>query len=235
MNEPVIIGNAVLYLGDCREILPTLPKVDAVITDPPWDQARNIPGADDPRGLFRGTAAAIAKATRAVIQLGCYTDPNFTAPLAALMPFHSVLWLKYACPSYRGRVLVNADVAYAFGKPIKSLPGARVIPSETISTHRDVEENLRGHGRNRSSKKARETAALLDHPMPRHAAHLRWLIKWWSEQTETICDPFMGSGTSGVAAMQCGRKFIGIEIEPKYFDIACRRIEDAQRQQRLIP
>ncbi len=50
-----------------------------------------------------------------------------------------------------------------------------------------------------------------------------------------VLDPYMGSGTTGVAAVQMGRKFIGIEREPKYFDIACRRIEDAQRQQRLIP
>ena len=50
----------------------------------------------------------------------------------------------------------------------------------------------------------------------------------------SICDPFMGSGTTGVACMNLGRKFIGIEIEPKYFDIACERIENAQRQQRLF-
>ena len=50
----------------------------------------------------------------------------------------------------------------------------------------------------------------------------------------TILDPFMGSGTTGVACMNLGRKFIGIEREPKYFEIACRRIEDAQRQERLF-
>ena len=51
---------------------------------------------------------------------------------------------------------------------------------------------------------------------------------------DVVLDPFMGSGTTGVAAVQMGRQFIGIEREPKYFDIACRRIEDAQRQGRLI-
>ena len=61
------------------------------------------------------------------------------------------------------------------------------------------------------------------------------LVKDYSRQQDAILDPFMGSGTTGVACMNLGRKFIGIEIEPKYFDIACRRIEDAQRQQRLIP
>lgn len=232
--NPVVIGNATLYLGDAREILPSL-SFDSVITDPPWDQAKNIPGADDPRGLFSAVSPAISKASRAVIQLGCYTDPNFTAPLAKLMPFHSVLWLQYACPSYRGRVLVNADVAYAFGSPVPSVPGKRVIPSQTMSSNRDIEEQLRGHGRNRSSKQARETASIIDHPMPRHAKHIRWLMDWWSLPGETVADPFLGSGTAGVAAMQTGRNFIGIEIEPRYFELACRRIDDVQRQQRLLP
>jgi site-specific DNA-methyltransferase (adenine-specific) len=61
---------------------------------------------------------------------------------------------------------------------------------------------------------------------------MAWCMKWVEGQT--VLDPFMGSGTTGVAAVQLGRKFIGIEREPKYFDIACRRIEDAQRQGRLI-
>jgi DNA modification methylase len=62
-------------------------------------------------------------------------------------------------------------------------------------------------------------------------------MAWCIEQAsnpKTILDPFMGSGTTGVACMNLGRSFIGIEREPKYFDIACRRIEDAQRQGRLI-
>lgn len=59
-------------------------------------------------------------------------------------------------------------------------------------------------------------------------------LVWWCVELETILDPFMGSGTTGVACMNLGRSFIGIEREPKYFDIACRRIEDAQRQGRLI-
>ncbi len=63
-------------------------------------------------------------------------------------------------------------------------------------------------------------------------------MRWAIEQVgaaDTILDPFMGSGTTGVAAVQMGRKFIGIEREPSYFDIACRRIEEAQRQMPLIP
>ena len=60
-----------------------------------------------------------------------------------------------------------------------------------------------------------------------------WLVNRVTLLGETVLDPFMGSGTTGVACANLGRKFIGIEIEPKYFDIACKRIEEAQRQQRF--
>ena len=58
---------------------------------------------------------------------------------------------------------------------------------------------------------------------------MRWCLGFIPD-AQTILDPFMGSGTTGVAAVQMGRDFIGIEREPKYFDIACKRIADAQRQ-----
>lgn len=71
-----------------------------------------------------------------------------------------------------------------------------------------------------------------DHPTQKPVLVLEELLK--GTDSEVICDPFMGSGTTGVACMNLGRKFIGIEIEPKYFDIACERIENAQRQERLF-
>ena len=73
-----------------------------------------------------------------------------------------------------------------------------------------------------------------EHPTQKPVALMEWCIGKIPD-ARTICDPFMGSGTTGVAAMNLQRAFIGIEREPKYFDIACRRIEDAQRQGRLIP
>jgi site-specific DNA-methyltransferase (adenine-specific) len=68
------------------------------------------------------------------------------------------------------------------------------------------------------------------HPTEKPVSLMRELISLFSNFGETILDPFMGSGTTGVAAVKLGRKFIGIEIEPKYFDIACRRISDALKQ-----
>ena len=72
------------------------------------------------------------------------------------------------------------------------------------------------------------------HPCPKPIKLMIWMVNRASVSGESVLDPFMGSGTTGVAAMNLGRKFIGIEIEPKYFDIACERIENAQRQQRLF-
>ena len=63
---------------------------------------------------------------------------------------------------------------------------------------------------------------------------MKWAVEQLPTDCNTILDPFMGSGTTGVAAVQLGRKFIGIEIEPKYFDIACRRILEATRQKDLF-
>lgn len=68
------------------------------------------------------------------------------------------------------------------------------------------------------------------HPTQKPIGVMKWCINHLPEGSSTILDPFMGSGTTGVAAVQMGRNFIGIEREPKYFDIACKRIEDAQRQ-----
>lgn len=73
-----------------------------------------------------------------------------------------------------------------------------------------------------------------DHPWPKPLPFMAILVGHWSRAGEVVLDPFMGSGTTGVAAINLGRRFIGVEREPRYFDIACTRIEDAQRQERLF-
>lgn len=78
-------------------------------------------------------------------------------------------------------------------------------------------------------KRASQNGEKVNHPTEKPVEVMKWCIGFLPD-AQTILDPFMGSGTTGVAAVQLGRDFIGIEREPKYFDIACRRIEQAQRQ-----
>jgi hypothetical protein len=207
------IGNATLYLGDCLEILPHLPKVDAVITDPVWPNTKPglYAGTDDPLGLFTAMWKAIQIPARAVIWMRNDSDPRFLVPVP--LPFRQVMWLRYAAVGYLGRFMTGNDVAYAFGAWPTSRPNARVLPAigpvQTVS--------LKGS---------------VMHPTPRSVNHARWLVEFWGEKS--VIDPFMGSGTVGIACVQLGRPFMGIEIDEVYFVEACERIENAQRQERLF-
>jgi hypothetical protein len=226
-----------LYRGDCREILPQL-SFDAVITDPPWDQSYDIPGNDDPRGLFASVVPEIARAKRVVTILGCFSDPAFLVPLSARMPFLQVLWLQYITSSCRGRIVMGANVGYAFGEHIPSRPGQRVIPIQYMSHGRDRQlesEFIRVWGKDREKKKAKERLATLPHPMAKTLSHLKWIVRWWSEEGETVIDPFMGSGTTGIACALLRRRFIGIEIDDDFFEVARERIERVLQQREMFP
>lgn len=202
------IGDATLYLGDCLEILPTLAKVDAVITDPVWPSHGGIFGDIDAAQLL-ADAAGQWQCARAVIVARNDQDPRFMRGIS--MPFLQSMWMRFAAVGYLGRKMTGNEVAYAFGEWPISKVGRRVLPAIA-----PVEARPQKNG----------------HPCPRSPLHMRWLVEHWSDGT--VLDPFMGSGTTGVACANLGRKFIGIEIEPKYFDIACERIEAAYAQGKLF-
>lgn len=210
------IGDATLYLGDCLEILPTLGKVDAVVTDPVWPNNTIEEFSEiDPEALFGQVWRLCARSNqprRAVFHLGCDSNPAMLGWVS--LPFFRVAWLEYAQVGYKGRLLHTGDVAYFFGEPPKVTPGKRVISGRCIASLVNYDK--------------------VDHPCPRNLEHVEWCTYQFTEPEDLILDPFMGSGTTGVACANLGRKFIGIEIEPKYFDIACRRIEQAYLQPRLF-
>ena len=211
-----IIGNAVLLLGDCREVLPSV-IAGAMITDPVWPNcpAGAVQGADDPWGLWQDTCDALPALKRAVVCMRCDSDPRFLSSLPRSMPFVRSINMPYVMPGYLGRVLGGDETAYWFGEPIAVAEGRRVIPGRAPS--------VQPGGRPPNG-----------HPMSRAQVHFDWLVYWASDDGETVLDPFMGSGTTGVACAKLGRPFVGIEIEPRFFDIACRRIEDAVRQKDLF-
>jgi len=214
MIKPVIIGNATLYLGDCREHFPILlnPEshwVDAIITDPPYGLGDRMQG---------GTWGAKTefKEMRVWDQTRPIIDELFNTKI------ETIIWggNYFVCPPSRCWLLWDK---------------ANAVP--TMADFEMAWTNL-----DKPSKRFKGNVGriLNGHPTEKPISLMEWCIGLCdsyapSTEAQVIFDPFMGSGTTGVACMNIGRKFIGIEIEPKYFDIACRRIEDAQRQQRLLP
>ena len=212
MSRIEVIGNATLYLGDCRDILPMLPKVDAVITDPSYGI-----GASSKK-FINGTS----KTNKDYYANVCW---DTSTPSAEVMQL----------------VLAAGDVQIVWGGNYFGLPPSRcfLVWDKTIhgNSYADCEFAWTNQDANARIKALNMVAANMDgrvHPTQKPLDLMRWCISQCRNNPQSIIDPFMGSGTTGVAATEMGRKFIGIEREPKYFDIACRRIEDAQRQGRLI-
>jgi DNA modification methylase len=209
MNDVVQIGDATLYHGDCLEILPSLPKVDAVVTDPPYGIA------DRWAGQQKG------KNGESILWDGDNEWDRETCPdlLAAAMALasRSIVWggNYYPLPPSRGYLVW--DKMQKFSNADSEL--AWCSWDQTPRTFRYARAQLASEGKRHPTQK----------PLPLMLWCLDFLPK-----AQTILDPFMGSGTTGVACANLGRKFIGIEIERKYFDIACERIDAAYRQQRLF-
>lgn len=209
MAEIVTIGDATLYLGDCMDILPTLDKVDAVITDPPygigadshagsvnngWTQW-DINGWDLQRPEKKIFDAIRNVSKQQIIWGGNY----FTDYLPPTMQW--LVWDK----GQRGFSLADGEFAWS-----SQQAAARIFNYSRAEALKDIKQ----------------------HPTQKPIALMVWCID--KTKGNIILDPFMGSGTTGVAAVQMGRKFVGIEREPKYFEIACERIRNAQRQQSLF-
>jgi site-specific DNA-methyltransferase (adenine-specific) len=209
------IGAATLYLGDAREC-EALQSADAIITDPVWPNCPPglLQGHNDPGGLLRDTLACLSP-TRAAIVLRSDSDPRMLASVPPTWRFVCLQALAYAVPSYIGRVLGGTEIAYGFGEPIPVAPGRRLIPMW-------------------SPKAQPSDRPPNGHPCSRAQVHMDWLVSWWSLPGEIVADPFMGSGTMAVAALSQGRSFIGCEIEERYFDLTCRRIENSLRQGRMF-
>lgn len=207
------IGPATLYLGDCLEILPTLEpeSVQAVLTDPVWPNvpAGMFPDIDDPQALLDKALYRLPAGVRqVVICLRNDSDPRFLQAVPKQYPFQQVAWCQYVMPGYLGRVLGGNECAYAFGAPVKKREGRNVIPSV-------------------SPKAQPGDRPPNGHPCSRALIHQEWLVKWFSDEWETVLDPFMGSATVGEACIRLGRRFIGIEVNPEYFAIAEERMKRA--------
>lgn len=207
-----------IYCGDAREILPQIERQpDTCIVDPVWPNSV-FPGVPDPQQLFAEMCSSLTS-ERLVVHLGCTSDPRFLQSVPARYPFIRTCWLRYARPSYRGRILVGSDVAYAYGEPPPSRPGRQVLSGEICA--RNNANKWQNTGRGNGTSEGIDYQAM-PHPAPRRYEHLLWLIKVFVDVG--VIDPFMGTGTTLHAAKDSGIPAIGIESEERFCEIAAERL-----------
>jgi len=207
-----VIGDCTLYLGDCMDILPTLGKVDAVVTDPPYGigeaagkngSRSNLAIAKDygnHRWDDKPAEDAIALCVDVAKQCVVFGGNYYSLPPTSCW----LVWDK----ENGANDFADCELAWTN------------LPIAVRRIRYMWNGMLRANGEKRG-----------DHPTQKPIGVMRWCVDF---TTGTVCDPFMGSGTTGVACVQLGRKFIGIEISEEYFEIACSRIRQAYNQPDLF-
>lgn len=230
MNEIVKIGNATLYLGDCMEVLPLIERVDAVITDPPYSENTHKQAKTN-KGRGYGTQ---------LVNFAAIDDEGFCQLLDELLRVADG-WVIATC-DYRHAALKYSDPRFVrLGAWVKPNPMPQISGDRPGQGFETV---LIMHG-GKVPKRWNRGGGAGVWTYPTHGGGtevatqkpiglLRALVSDFTSPGQTILDCCTGSGTTGVAAVQMGRKFIGIERDPRHFEIACRRIDDAQRTSDLF-
>lgn len=230
--SPVIIGDATLYLGDCRDILPTLPKVDAVIVDPPYSE-RCHSGHDAPANL--GVRDSVRRSTLGYESLSP-KDAHLLADEYSRICGGWIVWMTdhTLAPVIMEALQKNGRYVFAplpFFQPGRSVRLTGDGPSSwtdwiiVARTKAQIKWGtlpggyVAGPGWDDKERIGGKPTILM------HA-----LVAHYSRRGDTVLDTHMGSGTTGVACAKAGRSFIGCEIDGRAFDLACHRIEEAQRQ-----
>lgn len=237
-----IIGNARLILGDCREVLPTLQRPDAIISDPPYGQRHKTNVAINRNSIHRDGARSLN--TR--IKVGSYHGGKANIWPDSIegddQPFDPDLLLSAA-----DRVLIWGAHRFADRLPAGSWLVWDKVPNGKVRHQGDGEAawindnpprplrifRLLWDGVCVGSAARHEVTAgqARVHPTQKPVALMAWCIDQARIPVGVmVCDPYMGAGATGVAAIEAGHPFVGIELEPQYFETACRRIEAAQRQ-----
>jgi site-specific DNA-methyltransferase (adenine-specific) len=229
--ERVEIGRHVLYRGDCLEVLPTLSGVDAVVTDPPYGVELKGKRAKERGGgqTFREGGYESMNDSPSYIASVCVPAIEqciSIAPRVALTPGIRCMW-KYPNPS---------DVGCFYSAAGTGVGRWGFVCSQPILYYGSCPYLAKGMGSrpNSCGQTYPNDANEIDHPCAKPIRMWQWLVNRASLEGMTVLDPFMGSGTTGVACERLGRRFIGIEKEPKYFAIACRRITEAMNAEPLL-
>jgi DNA modification methylase len=221
VTEEVIIGDCRLILGDCREVLPGLPKHDLLLTDPQYGIGRD-------KGAAIGGFDSTGKYERRPKQYeGGWDEARPTAE-----EFKTIVRISKAAIIWGGNYF--ADILpqagrWLFWDKLNSMP--------SYSDGEMAWTSLKGVAVKTFKQCNNGLASMRDgeryHPTQKPVNLIEWCFSF-APDARTVCDPFMGSGTTGVACVRLGKSFTGIERERKYFDIACQRIYNAQRQSKLF-
>lgn len=246
-----VIGRAVLHLGDCREVLGDLQRPDAILSDPPYGQKvnTNVTGKSGTgRKLGSGRPYAIDDKRRPTGSLhstgmarqfpkGILGDDKPFDPTHLLSAADK--WLLWGAHKFghrlpKGRALVWDKVPT--GKIRDQGDGemalTNVDPDAALRIYRLLWDGVCVGSAARHEVTAGQRR---EHPTQKPEALMAWCLQFLKlEPDSLICDPYMGAGSTGIAAVKAGHRFVGVELEPIYFEAACRRIEDAQRQSDLF-
>ncbi len=232
-----IIGDCRLILGDCLEILPTLDPVDHIISDPPYEdelhkaigRIRRADGRAMCQDLgFDGVnqsrneiASACVQASQGWVILFTLAE-GVRAWRDSLQPAGlkwdtTCFWIKPdASPRFNGQGPARGAECFVTGWAGTGYRRWNGGGKRGVYTH-CVNQGRQG-----------------EHPTEKPVPLMTEILRDFTQPGETVCDPFMGSGTTGVAAAKMGRAFIGIDTNPQWFDLSCRRIEEAYKQPRLF-
>jgi len=254
-----IAEGVTLYLGDSREILPTLSGIDCVVTSPPYGQQRDYGSKIND---WRSVVGCLAEtpdnaATQVLVNLGMIHRDGSVIPYwqdliddmktASWRHFGWYVWdqLSGMAGDWNGRLAPSFEFILHFNRVARQVnktkptlggkqhgPGLKAANGVAAAKSHDGKPVNPLKIPDSVIRVVREQSGgwLAEHPARFPVAFARELIAPFSDQGDLVVDPFMGSGTTGEAAVKLGRQFVGIEIEPKYFDIACKRISDAMKQ-----
>jgi DNA modification methylase len=215
------IGDCTLYLGDCLEVMPTLGTVDAVVTDPPYGIGETGCNSRQKLGVSRlGTKTRLVNYEKKQWD----STPCSAEQIAAMRGCSK--WQVIFGGNYFVLPPTSCWLVWDKKNGASDFADCELAWTNLPKAVRRIE--FMWNGMLRAGGEARD-----DHPTQKPVAVMRWCIQHIPD-ADTILDPFMGSGTTGVACVKLGRKFTGIELDDEYFDIACRRIEAAYKQPDLF-
>lgn len=206
-----------LIQGDCLEVMKGMDdkSVDAVITDPPYGLGYDASNSNQ----------------QGIQKFDVLEGDNSPFDITPLLMFPDVIC--WGLPQLVINIPIGVGAWYSWDKITKNGLKVRISECE-YAWHRKATKTRMFRHLWSGAYKASESGEKRLHPTQKPIDLMKWCIELCSNEGDTIFDPFMGSGTTGVACVQTGRNFIGIEIDPDYFAIAERRIKEAQMQPRLL-